>query len=384
MAEARLMKHIDLCSGIGGFALAARWAGCETIQFVEIESFCQNVLAKNFPGVPIHADLRAFSGEPFRGRVDLLTAGFPCQDVSVAGKRAGLHGSRSSLWFDVLRVIRECEARVCVIENSPNLRSNGADIVLGGMEEAGYTCWPFVVGADNVGAPHRRKRVWIVAYSNSGSDLPGPEQRQSKSEELREPAHCLGTMGYASQRENYLREPGGLAETSDRRERSDAAPCDASTVVAVTACREHNGQVHSRRGRAGHSDGSISMANPNGSGRREQCRAFSVRPQQPTAECMREDLADSETRGLRCQRRLEQEFASCLKGFPPGPQGDWSSIDPDYYPVELAVRGAADGIPERLVRRQLGSRAAILRGLGNAVVPQVAYCVIKAALEGAR
>lgn len=159
------MKHLDLFSGIGGFALAARWAGCETIAFCEIEPFAQAVLRKNFPGVPIHDDVTKFDGRPFRGRVDILTGGFPCQDISVAGKGAGIEGERSGLWREMLRIITECRPAIVVAENVPALRNRGADQVLSDLEAAGYTGGAFVVGADDIGATHRRKRVWIVAFA---------------------------------------------------------------------------------------------------------------------------------------------------------------------------------------------------------------------------
>jgi len=161
------MKMLDLFSGIGGFSLAAQWAGIETIQFCEIDPFCQKVLAKNFAGVPIHDDIRTFDSKPFRGRIDLLTGGFPCQDVSCANPSGkGLDGERSGLWAEMLRIIRECKPSFVVAENVAALRIRGADRVLSDLESAGYTCGAFVVRADYAGAPHRRKRVFIVAYSD--------------------------------------------------------------------------------------------------------------------------------------------------------------------------------------------------------------------------
>ena len=97
------MKHLDLFSGIGGFSLAARSLGIETVQFVEINPYCCHVLRKNFPTIPIHRDIRTFHAKP--NQFDLITGGSPCQDLSIAGKRAGITGTRSGLWFEMLRVI---------------------------------------------------------------------------------------------------------------------------------------------------------------------------------------------------------------------------------------------------------------------------------------
>ena len=161
------MKHLDLFSGIGGFALAARWAGFETIGFCEIDKYCQKVLKKNFPGVPIYEDVTKLNGDQFKD-IYLLTGGFPCQDISIAGKGAGLDGERSGLWSELHRIISEVRPKYALIENVPALTFRGGTRVIGDLTEIGYDCEWQIVGADDVGAPHRRKRIWIVAYSNSG------------------------------------------------------------------------------------------------------------------------------------------------------------------------------------------------------------------------
>ena len=98
------VKHLDLFSGIGGFALAARWAGFETIGFCEIDKYAQKVLKKNFPGIPIYEDVTKLNGSQFKD-IYLLTGGFPCQDISIAGKGAGIEGERSGLWSELHRII---------------------------------------------------------------------------------------------------------------------------------------------------------------------------------------------------------------------------------------------------------------------------------------
>src|SRR5262249_35665923 len=101
-------------------------------------------------------------------RCDLIAGGFPCQDISAAGKGAGIGGTRSGLWFEMARIIAGVRPAWVLVENVPALRARGADRVLADLEEIGYTCWPFVVGAWAVGAPHRRDRVWIVAHRDGG------------------------------------------------------------------------------------------------------------------------------------------------------------------------------------------------------------------------
>lgn len=145
--------------------MAARWVGLETVQFVEIDPFCQKVLKKHWPEVPIHDDVTTFQwdGErPF-----LLTGGFPCQDLSLAGRGKGLSGERSGLWGEYARIIRDIRPRFVVVENSPGLLVRGMGTLLRDMAEAGYDAEWEVLSAQEIGAPHKRERVFIVAYPNS-------------------------------------------------------------------------------------------------------------------------------------------------------------------------------------------------------------------------
>lgn len=165
------LTHLSLFSGIGGIDLAAEWAGFETVQFCEIDPYCRRVLANNFPGVPIHDDIHTFNAVHFRG-VDLVSGGFPCQDISGANSRGqGIGGPKSGLFFQLLRVVSECKPLVILLENSPFLRTRGSDRVLSELERIGYTCGAFVVGAANAGAPHERQRAYVVAHLSNVSRL---------------------------------------------------------------------------------------------------------------------------------------------------------------------------------------------------------------------
>lgn len=165
------MKLLDLFAGIGGFSLAAHWMGWETAAFVEKEAFPQKVLAKNFPGVPIYGDIFEFDGRPFRGTVDIVTGGFPCQPFSAAGKRKGRADERH-LFPEMLRVIREVKPLWVVAENVRGLLSieNGAVFaeVVTSLESEGYEVVTFCIPASAVEAPHRRDRLWIVASHADG------------------------------------------------------------------------------------------------------------------------------------------------------------------------------------------------------------------------
>lgn len=162
------MKHLDLFSGIGGFALAARMVGgIETCQFVEIDPYCQKVLTKNFTGIPVHGDIRTFATKP--GAYDIITGGFPCQDNSLANQNGrGLAGERSSLWFEMRRVIAASQPRYVVVENVPPSRNRRWDItVRSNLEALGYTIAALRLSAKSVGANHLRKRLFLVAYADS-------------------------------------------------------------------------------------------------------------------------------------------------------------------------------------------------------------------------
>ena len=215
------MLVLDLFSGIGGFALGLERAGLQTAAFCEQSSFARAILRRHWPDIPCYDDVRTLSAARLRtdgvGPPDLICGGFPCQDISAAGSGAGLDGERSRLWQDMLRLTIECRPSWVLVENVPALRVRGADRVIGGLEAAGYECWPLVVGAAHVGAPHRRQRVFIVAYAPSSrlEDSIG----QSAS-----PSPLLSSDG----RGRWLPEPGlgrvvdGLPARLDRRARLTA------------------------------------------------------------------------------------------------------------------------------------------------------------------
>lgn len=161
------MRHLDLFSGIGGFALAAQWvwgADHEVVAFCEIEKYAQRVLKKHWPEVHIHDDIKKLDGAAYAG-IDVLTGGFPCQPYSVAGKRLGKKDDRA-LWPEMLRVITEARPRWILGENVAGFVNMELDAVFSDLECAGYEARAVVVPACAVDAPHRRDRVWILAHAN--------------------------------------------------------------------------------------------------------------------------------------------------------------------------------------------------------------------------
>jgi len=157
------MRHGSLFSGIGGFDLASQWMGWENVFQVEIDPFCQKVLEKNFPRVKRYGDIKEFNGTKYRGTVDIISGGFPCQPFSVAGKRKGKADDRF-LWPEMLRVIREVNPSFIVGENVTGIIGLALEQVLSEVEAEGYYTETFIIPACAVNAPHRRDRVWIIAY----------------------------------------------------------------------------------------------------------------------------------------------------------------------------------------------------------------------------
>jgi len=160
------MKHLDLFSGIGGFALACKWAGIETIGFVEIDSFCQKVLNKNFPNIPIVGDIRDVKEDTFPKPVDIITGGFPCQPFSLAGQRRGEADDRY-LWPAMCNVIKEYKPTWVLGENVAGIISMAFYQVLSDLEDIGYEAQALVIPACAINAPHKRDRVWFIAHSKS-------------------------------------------------------------------------------------------------------------------------------------------------------------------------------------------------------------------------
>jgi DNA (cytosine-5)-methyltransferase 1 len=255
------VRHLDLFSGIGGFALAASWVwpDHEIVAFCEKDEFCQKVLGKHWPDVPVIADIRDMKGKDF-DTVDLISGGFPCQPFSTAGKRAGATDDRF-LWPEMLRVIREVHPRWIIAENVPGLISIDKGLVLErvltDLEGEGYQVQPIVVPAAAVGAPHRRDRIWIIANRTNS----GPESLREREDSDFQDAYAADTERdrFASRRtgiikkENCKQADGGeanqpsgksgdAADTRNQRLQGSQRPGTheerPATHGSATQCRE--------------------------------------------------------------------------------------------------------------------------------------------------
>ncbi len=304
------MKVLDLFSGIGGFSLGLERAGMQTVAFCEIDPYCRKVLAKHWPGVKSHDDVKQLDGSQYVGAVDVICGGYPCQPFSAAGKQQGEKDPRH-LWPEMHRIIREARPRWVVAENVRGHVSLGFDTVAAQLEDDGFTVWPFIVPACAVGAPHRRDRLWIVAY-HPGNGRGTRRKGRSDSSGKREPEQPLQLMG----------DPAGTGLLP-------------STLAGVHCQAEGEGARHEesqRRGSAlAHADGERQLQ-PQG------CLEGIGRRAGDGGEAM----ADTNS---------QPQIGPAI---PREERNPWT-IEPD-------VGRVANGIPDRVDR---------IKALGNAVVPQI-------------
>mgnify|MGYP003652207421 CR=1 FL=1 len=296
------MRHVDLCSGIGGFSLGFEWAGLsKPVLFCDVEPWCRDVLSKHWPDVPVASDVKELANDPDRNvpDCDILTAGYPCQPFSVAGKQKGTEDDRH-IWPYILRIVAQKRPTWCVFENVHGHVALGLDQVLFDLESEGYTSRTFVVPACGVDAPHRRDRLWIVAHSNSDSQSDVTEHGKQRQ----------GQLG-----------------------KSDVADADSNDGrhISSTKSSERETRLEHRRGGDG----------------------------QPVRET-KQNVADADSQRGRL-RNTEWQNAEDA-GQPSGNQRD-NARGVGFWDVEPSVGRVAHGIPRRVDR---------LRGLGNAIVPQIA------------
>lgn len=270
------MNELALFAGAGGGILGGVLLGWHTVAAVELERYPRECLLQRqrdgiLPPFPVWDDVRTFDGKPWRGLVDVVSGGFPCQDISAAGKGAGITGSRSGLWAEMHRIICEVRPRYAFMENSPLLTSRGLHRVLGDLAEAGYNAAWMVLGAADLGAPHKRDRIWILAEdaqirnAHSGneatiSEVQRPLQTSEPGRSCRDGAAEAAAGGAASDADSYGMQCSELREQHERTEESSGG-----------------GQNRVESGRP--------LADSNLSGREKQRKPEPTEPQQQTAEC---------------------------------------------------------------------------------------------------
>lgn len=256
------LRLLDTFSGIGGFSYAAERivGGFKTVAFVEREPFCQQVLQQHWPTVPIYDDITTFNPEPYSA--DVVCGGFPCQDISLAGKQAGIkEGTRSGLFYELMRVVRLVRPQYVVLENVSAILANGLDTVLGTLAEAGFDAEWACIPASAVGACHQRDRWWLVAYTDNTRMEAARSKQQSarleqhgelgftantSSERLERPQHqewraaeqlCPNWGGYIS-KPVLCRGDDGLSNRVDRLKALGNAVVPQVAAIALARVRE--------------------------------------------------------------------------------------------------------------------------------------------------
>lgn len=329
------MNVLDLFSGIGGFSLGLQRAGMKTIAFCEIDKYCQKVLKKNFPDIPIYDDVCKLTGSDIHEPVDLICGGFPCQPFSVAGKRLGAADDRH-LWPEYLRLIQELRPTWVIGENVAGLINMGLDNVLSDLEGAGYSSRTFVIPAIAVDAKHRRDRLWIVAYSNSNS---------KSTQSVNAGQICQSDMAH-SNGINW----GRKSQQSDNH------------------CGE---TIRNEFGR-----GCSNVAYSNSAYGERSCVSSRIQSSESNISSYggNENFSDTASVRQSGQRKYEQSFNSAESC-----NGETNNVESirgsKFWATEPNVGRVANGIPHRMDR---------LKGLGNAVVPQIPEIIGNAIMEVSR
>ena len=317
------LKVLDGFAGIGGFSYAAHKivGGFETTQFIEIDKFCQKLLAKRFPNIPIHDDVRTFTAN--LGEFDVFCSGFPCQDISVAGLQKGItKETRSGLFFEVIRIIRMVRPKFVVLENVAAILNNGLDIVLGELSEAGYDAEWAIVSCEDMGGCHRRQRWWCVAYPNS--------------------------KGFQGRVMEVMHE---LQETRDFRKTDSCCGKEFTNT-------DNNGSSSTEKCRINEETG-------NGTSQGQDSVSQSQRSSEPSSSRSFQSVSNtSYTYGSRTQGNWSKEYKSIwANAFINSSQGRTLGRDWTRYVSEPCLRRGDDGLRGRTYR---------LRALGNSIVPTVA------------
>jgi DNA (cytosine-5)-methyltransferase 1 len=383
-----MLKHLDLFSGIGGFSLGLESAGLvETVAFCDFDKYCQQVLNKNFPGVPVYGDVKELNHDKLKAdginQIDIITGGYPCQPFSVAGRKKGEQDPRH-VWPEMFRLIKELRPTWVIGENVGGHIKLGLDTVLENLESEGYSARTFSISASSVGANHKRERVWIVGYSTNnrrnestsnsqtrrafGQSEEGGMRQLERTSDVENSRRSIG-------REQSSRNSEGIGrwsfETSEWSTDTNqiARSSEGAETMANSTSERLEGEFRSKLQGTGEglTDGSETInsdvADSDEMQRQLLCGQQSEQRQEtfegtsngsgtPCEDC---DATNSDCPRLKEQRRSftteeKHEASQC---------GRWWDVEPD-------VGRVAHGVPKRVDR---------LKCLGNSVVPQIPYVI---------
>ena len=309
-----MLKHLDLFSGIGGFSLGLENAGLvKTVAFCDFDKYCQQVLQKNFPGVPVYGDVKELNYDKLKAdginKIDIITGGYPCQPFSVAGRKKGEEDPRH-VWPEMFRLIRELKPSWVIGENVGNHVKLGLDTVLSNLESEGYSARTFSISASSIGANHKRERVWIVAHSERlGREPWSEEPREPKNEE-------------SSNQSDHCGE--GCTECKSCLHVADTGKQSESHISNSGSNSEIDGEQREKVGISNGKSRGENVADANSSGLEEQWGPVTTQEEDQASQC-----------------------------------GSWWSVEPD-------VGRVAHGVPNRVDR---------LKALGNSIVPQIPFLI---------
>ncbi len=397
------MKSLSLFSGIGGLDLAAGMAGIEVVAFCEIEPYPISILEKRYPGIPIYNDIRQLKGSDFNERIDIIHGGFPCQDLSQAGKQAGLEGERSGLWFEMLRIISEVRPRYVLAENVRGAVNLALDTVYSNLVNQGYKVYPYVIPASAVGAPHQRERLFVVgvredvhrqyteAMENPGCTLrqrlefsraDGVETGKKDADKFERPGGTLWPTpvasdgscgGIISPDDTYIQKESGLFRKINRNGTDGSVGLARMVKLWPTPTQRDYKGTSAEEG----------LIRNDGKSRMDQL-PNAVKFWPTPREFMYKDSVVDRGKGNIGEKvggQLNPDWVEQLMNFPEG----WTDVDcdePKPWQGWPALLGQ-EQYPYEFPRTTTGckNRAKRLKALGNAVVPAQAYPFFKAIAE---
>ena len=340
------MKHGSLFSGIGGFDLAAHWAGIDTVFACAIDEWNREVLKKRFPNTTIYKNIKEVNFEQYRGTADIISGGFPCQPFSLAGKRAGTKDDRY-LWGEMFRVVREVEPTWVIAENVRGLTTieggSTFETVCDDLEVSGYEVQPFIIPALSVGAPHQRERLWIVAHRD----------RVGRNESK----HECGNFS-----EQVSQAPSGQFSGTVCLLDGDSANTEGIGLNG-RGKRQHGWGIDRER-----------LVCEDKSNDRDEIRS-------ETSSCNIDtsNTTDSQIQGLEGSRVPQLQRPRITEHYR---RQEWSENWPEalarIYGMDDGLPGGVDRLNERYKDRSRKNR---IKAMGNAIVPQVAYQIFQTIRE---
>ena len=373
------LKLLDTFAGIGGFSYAAEnlVGGFETVQFIEIDPYCQQVLNKNFPNIPIHDDITTYRAEPHSA--DIITGGFPCQDLSQAGRRKGItETSRSGLWFQLIRTIRMVRPKYFILENVSAILNNGLDIVLRDIYEAGYDAEWCCIPSSFVGACHQRDRWWLIGFPSNTNSMQRLDVLRQESEQRQE------TQQGTSDRHNRS---GDVANSNNNgsfrsEESRSIKETDGRSEEREDISIQFEGSSKSQDSR----DVQLSLTDTESIGHRgrDDKRCEIQERQFLSGEQKGREIWD-QTKG--CNINSSNPDSNGLQGEigsrvyrPTWKTQNIRRLNPNWrqYVSEPTIRRGDDGLSTKLDASQRVQR---LKQLGNSIVPQVAAIPLQRVIQ---